>query len=167
MALLVGQRLTASVLNAALNAASWIKYQKTDLIRNNTTSFLSSTDLVFALEANALYAFDSAIIYDTNSTADFQHRWSLPTGATLALAVWTSTPSGTAVDSVVAHDVISSVSYPSGGVAAGTSMSTRPCGVIRMSTTPGDLVIQAAQWVAAVVDTKLKRDSWVTLRKLD
>lgn len=163
-----GQRIRASDFNAAIDAAIQTVYQTADQTRNNNTTYLSSPDLVLPLGiANAVYAFDASILYDTNSTADFKHKALLPSGAVAdRVATWTNTTTGTAVDSVVAHDALTSWDYASGGVASGTIMCARPCGLITVGATTGMLVIQFAQNTANASNTILKRGSWVSLRRV-
>lgn len=162
-----GQRIRASDFNAALDAAVQTAYQTADQTKNNNTTYLSSPDLVLPMLASAVYAFEALILYDTNSTADFKHKALLPSGAVVdRVATWTNTNAGTAVDSVVAHDALTSWDFNSGGVAVGTVMSARPCGIITMSTTAGNLVIQFAQNTANGSNTLLKRGSWVSLRRV-
>ena len=162
-----GQRIRASDFNAAIDAAVQTAYQSADQTRNNNTTYLSSPDLVLPMLANGVYAFDASILYDTNSTADFKHKALLPSGAVVdRVATWTNTTSGTAVDSVVAHDALTSWDYASGGVAGGTIMCARPCGLITVGATPGTLTIQFAQNTANASNTILKRGSWVSLRRV-
>lgn len=165
MAVTAGQKIRASQYNADQDRIRK-KYQTADQTRNNSTAFLASPDLVFTVEANAFYVFDSCILYDTNSTADFKHEYLLPAGSGIQIATWTSTTTGAAVDSPVAHDMLTSFSYASGGVASGTIMCTAPRGLIAIGGTAGTLVIRFAQNTAAVVDTKLKLGSWVELAKV-
>ncbi|MGH8571585.1 MAG: hypothetical protein ACREX8_03285, partial [Gammaproteobacteria bacterium] len=151
MGVAAGQRLRASQYNADLDRTRK-KYQTADQIRNNNTAFLASPDLVFSVEANAFYAFDSCILYDTNSTADFKHEYLLPAGSGILVATWTSTLAGALVDSPVAHDALTSFSFGSGGVALGTIMCCAPRGIIAIGGTAGNLVIRFAQNTAAAID---------------
>lgn len=161
-----GNKLTAARLNEAIDDAGRTKYQTADQTRNNNTAFLASPDLVFPVLAGAFYVFRSCILYDTNSTADFKHEYLLPAGSGIQIATWTSTTTGAAVDSPVAHDMLTSFSFASGGVASGTIMCTAPVGLIAIGGTSGDLVIRFAQNTAAVVDTKLKLGSSVWMARV-
>lgn len=165
MAVAAGQKIRASDYNADQDRIRKL-YQKADQTRNNSTAFLASPDLVFPVTAGVFYAFDSLIMYDTDATADFKHEWLLPAGSGISIATWTSTITGTAVDSVVAHDVLTGFSFASGGVALGTVMSCCPRGIIAVGGTSGTLTIRFAQNVATAINTKLKLGSWVELTKV-
>lgn len=161
-----GRELLASEFNDSVDAAIRTRYQTADQTRNNSSTFLASPDLVMPVAANALYTFESCILYDSSTTADFKHEWQLPAGSGISIATWTSTTSGNAVDSPIAHDVLSGFSFASGGAGIGTVMSCRPCGVIAIGATAGDLVIRFAQNTAAAVNTRLVLGSWIRLSRV-
>jgi hypothetical protein len=162
---LAGQDLTAGDLTAAFDITRTV-YQTADQTRNNSTSLLSSTDLVLSMAINSSYILEACIIYDSNSTADFKYSFSLPTGATIRQTPWGSDIGDTSIHTMILHDAYDTAGFSAGGVAAGTMMSIKPTGRIVMSTTAGNLVVQFAQNVANASDTKLKRDSWLRLTKV-
>lgn len=160
-----GQNITAAALNAAFDITR-VAYQSVDQTMNNSTTYVSSTGLTLTIEASSNYLYESLIMFDTNSTADFKQKLLLPAGATVRIARWSSPTTGTAIDSVVEHDAITVVEIASGGVAAGTVMSTRASGLIQNSTAAGSVTVQFAQNAANVSNTLLKTGSWIRLTKV-
>lgn len=157
------RNVQVSRLNDAVDNATRIRHQTADQIRNNTTVFLSSPDLVLSLKANAVYAYDALYMYDTSQAANINIRLGLPLGTTVRTAVWRS--GGGAVDAAILHDMTTSVTVPAAAVGIGTVMSCRPCGVI-FSGAAGDLVVQFAQITADPVNTRLKLGSWIRLSRV-
>lgn len=161
-----GEDLTAARLNAAFDIIRVVVQVGDSANVNNSTTLVSSTYLTLAVEASAVYLAEYELIYDTNSTADFKSSLTLPAGATVTLARWTSGTTGTAIDSAIEHNADTLVTMSSGGVAVGTRMSCRRAGIVVMSTTAGNATIQFAQNVANVSNTFLSRGSWLRLTKV-
>jgi hypothetical protein len=169
--LLAGQDLTSTFFNATIDNARSLKYQTTNIVRNNTTTFLDSTDLVIALVANGVYQFDSCFFYDSSTTADIKVRLTFPTGTAALIAPWGSTNvanTGTtnSMDqqgSVPASDVIT---WSFNGANVGTTMAVRPAGWINVSTTAANLVVGFTQNTANATNTTLSKGSWIALTRV-
>ncbi len=168
--ILAGEDALAAVINAALDNVGRTVYQTTDQTRNNNTTYLDSTSLVMAVAANAAYTIDSFIIYDTNSTADFKVRFTLPAGSSLRMGKWgLDTGAASATGSInvqVIDDTADAIEFTLGGIAAGTMLSATPRGQIATAGTAGNLQIAFAQNTANVSDSKLRIGSWVSLARI-
>jgi len=142
-----GQKDTADAHNIAHDLRRE-KYQSATQSSANTT-FVSSTDLVFDVEANTAFVFESQLFVDTNTTADVKFNLLLPASATVRIADGGGN-STTSTQRVYA------------GVGAGTVISCNPNGFIDIAGTAGTLTIQFAQ-NATSGSTILQVGSWVRL----
>jgi hypothetical protein len=161
-----GSKDTAAKLNTAFN---WDRYAfcPSDQSVLNSAVLVSSTYLTLSVEASSWYLFDTLIMFDANSTADFQYNFSLPSGSFIRQALWASNTSAAATDATIFHNAVDLATGTSGGVSIGTYMSLIPCGLIITSTTPGTCVFQFAQNTANNTNaTTLKGGSWMHLRKV-
>jgi hypothetical protein len=166
-AVTAGQRIRASQYNADQDRRRK-KYQSADQLRNNNTTLLSSTDLTWTVEANAVYAFDSLILIDANTTADFKYNFLLPAGSGIVQSLWGSGVSNGAgiIDGAIFHDVVTSAGLPAGGANSGTPLSLKPQGLIAIGGTAGTVTFQFAQNTANASNTILKLGSWIELTKV-
>lgn len=168
--LLAGAGLTATFFNNSIDNARSMKYQKTDLTQNNTTTYLDSTDLVLPVLANAAYTFEACMFFDSSTTADVKIRLTLPASATALIAPWSSGTSaavgGNAINQQGAAPVSNVVEWIAGGVGSGTVQSLRPIGWINISGTAGNLVIGFAQNTASAVNTLLKTGSFFAVTRV-
>lgn len=160
-----GQKLTAANLNAAFDITR-IVYQSADQTVNNTTTYVSSSNLVLSLAANSVYVYKSCIVFDTGATPDFKHKLLLPAGAAVRRAVFTPTTTVAATNTTIGMDTLDLVEFASGGVAAGTMMTAFPMGTIYTAGTAGSVTVQFAQQVANASNTVLKIGSWIELTKV-
>jgi hypothetical protein len=168
---LAGQDATPTTFNAAIDNALSTKYQTADTIRNATTTYLDSTDLVLPLLANAAYTFDSCLFYDSSTTADVKIRLSLPAGSAALIVPWASTAtanttSTNAINQQASVPASNIIEFAMPGIGSGSIMSARPSGWINVSTTAGNLVIGHTQNTSSAVNTLLKKGSWITLTRV-
>lgn len=163
MAITSGQTTHASDLNALTGLTSRLDVDSANV--NNSTVLVNSS-LVIALAANTVYALDCFIAFDTSAAADLKWNFSLPAGSTITRSLWGSETTSTLINDSIYHDVTTAVNGTAGGVASGTIMSLRTVGTIRTSATAGNLTYQFAQNTATVVNTFLKKDSWIFCRVL-
>jgi hypothetical protein len=169
--MLAGQDLTATFFNATIDNARSMKYQTADGTRNNTTTYLDSTDLTIALVANAAYTFDSCFFYDSSTGADVKIRLSLPVSTVALVASWGSTnlANTTATNTITQQGIGATsniVEFSFSGAGSGTVMSARPSGWISVAGTAGNLVVGHAQNTPAVVNTLLKQGSWFAISRV-
>lgn len=162
-----GQITHASDLVALQGLSSRLDSDATPV--NNATA-LANSALVIALAANTVYALDTFIAYDTSAAADLSWGLACPAGSTGSASLWGSGTAAASTSDPIFHDVFtwsgSLTGGVLGGVASGTIMSARIVGTIRTAATAGNLTFQYAQVTATVVNTFLKKDSWIFARKL-
>jgi|SRR6185312_8163689 len=168
--MLPGQNVDPQFFNDSIDNARSVKYQKTDLTRNNTTTYLDSTDLTVAVLANAAYTFEACFFVDSSTTADAKVRLTLPASSAALIAPWSSgtgaASGGNAINQQGAAPVSNVVEWIVGGVGSGTAQSLRPVGWINISATAGNLVIGFAQNTASAVNTLLKTGSFFAITRV-
>lgn len=168
--MLAGQDLDDAFFNNTIDNARSVKYQKTDITRNNTTTYLDSTDLVLPVLASAAYTFESCFFYDSSTTADVKIRISLPTGSAALISPWSSGTGATggtnAINQQGAAPVSNVVEWIAGGIGTGSVMSIRPVGWINISTTAGNITVGFAQNTASAVNTLLKTGSFFAVTRV-
>lgn len=144
-----GQRFTAAS-DIAAHDIRREEYQSATQSSSSTT-FVSSTDLVFAVVAGASYVFEAQLFVDTNATADVKFNLLLPASSTVRLADDGGTSS-------------TSTQRTYSGVAAGTVISANFSGYIDPSGT-GTLTLQFGQVVTSGT-TILQVGSWIRLTQV-
>lgn len=168
--MLAGQDLTSTFFNASIDNARSMKYQKTDITRNNTTTYLDSTDLVMPVVANGAYTFEGCFFYDSSTTADAKIRLTLPASSAALIAPWSApvanTTTANALNQQGAAPVANVIEWPANGAGTGTIMNIRPAGWINIAGTAGNLVIGFAQNTASAVNSLLKTGSWIIVSRV-
>lgn len=160
---LPGQDLTASLINTSIDNAFQIEGLTADLTVSSTV-FQDSSDLTLALTTNASYAIQCQFIFDSNTTADINIRFTTPLGTVLRLAPWGQSATGTNDVSQTATDSTTTTTIAYGGKGAGTFCLVRPAGAILSVGGAGNLVIGFAQTTASG-STVLKAGSMVALSR--
>lgn len=161
---LAGQDLTADLLTTSIDNAYQIKGLTTDLTVSSTT-FQDSSQLTFPLTADASYIIQCQFVFDSNTTADIQIRFTTPLATIIRLAAWGQTTSGTNDVPQTATDSTTTATISYGGKGAGTFCLVRPCGALISVGGAGNLVIGFAQ-VSASGSTLLKVGSMVALSRI-
>ena len=163
-----GQDLTASLLTTSINDAYQIEGLTADLTVSSTT-FQDSSDLTLPLTTNASYILQSQFVYDSNTTADIQIRFTTPVGTVVRLAPWgpttgiTGSGALTSISATVTDSTTTAI-IQYGGAGSGTFMMARPSGAIISVGGAGNLVVGFAQ-VSASGSTILKVGSFVALSR--
>lgn len=171
------QDVRAAFVNTSIDNMRSVAYQTADVSVTNTAgTYQLATDLIIpGLVANAEYIFESCLFYDTSAAADIKIRLRLPFIGKILIAPWysgvaitgvTNNIDQTGYDENSANASSSTLEIHAGGVAAGTVMSIRPTGWIRMSTASGDLAIDHVQDTPATTQTILKQGSWIALARV-
>lgn len=159
-----GQDLTALALNTAVDTSGIMVYQGADSTPvNNSVVLVASSYLTLPVVANGFYIYESQIIYDSNSTANFQHLIVLPGFSTagpltrMNIAVGgTTTPTS---------NVDASLSTASGGGGVGTQRFVTRSGLLAIGIA-GNVSTQFAQNTANASNTVLKQGSWIRLTQV-
>jgi hypothetical protein len=166
---LAGQDLTASLLTTGIDNAYQIKGVTTDLTVSSTT-FQTASELSTTLVTSASYIVQCQFVYDSNTTADIQIRFTAPVGTIIRLAPWgptTGIASNAALTSISATvtDSTTTATISYGGAGAGSFMMARPSGSLISVSGAGTLDIAFAQ-VSASGSTLLKVGSMVALSRI-
>jgi hypothetical protein len=138
------------------------------LAASSTTRQDVTFNTPMALEASSTYLLEAFIPYDATTTGDFAIGWTVPAGATMGWSVngppttataSTSTPLNRSHSGAAATPQI-------GGVGNGSVVVARPAGWVTTSTTPGNLVMQAAQVTSDPTAPTVHLGAWVKLTKI-
>lgn len=162
-----GEDITADKISAGLTE---IIVADADQTVNNSTTLVSSTELICPLAANSLYEVQFFICYNSGgATADFRTDWDVPAGATgnkwalgLSDSVSNATPEGIMRSGV--HGFATDITY--GNRGATTNQIFAMEGGIITVTTAGNVTLRFAQGTAQAVDTQLKIGSYMKVTRL-
>ncbi len=155
----IGQVLPASDLNTWLK--SRILQKASDTSRANNATPSADPDLVMALEANATFAVEMCLIYDANSTANFQLEVTGPAGAT-GLVGMLGTGNGGGFGNT--NRVLGSAVIFGGG-GAGFPIPLIVQGVVAISSTAGSYSLLWAQGTSNATATILKAGSYMKVTR--
>jgi uncharacterized membrane protein len=154
-----GQKVPAATLVAAFDATLYSKYQTADQTVNNTTTLVSSNDLVVPVVQSGIYIFNSLIMTNSGTTPDFNLNINAPLNSTItATRFGGTTGAPTSLDMSVLTGT-TNLAISLGGNAA--TIAAQPAGIIIISTTPGNVTFQFAQVTATASNTTLKLGSWI------
>ncbi len=128
---------------------------------NNSTTLVSDLHLTFSVAANKNYAVWGVLLVDSGGTPDIKVQWLLPASGVADGAVQNTT--GTSPLSQFRESTAAVLQ----GQGAGTPVGLFFTGSIVNAGTPGIAVIQWAQNIAEVSDTKLLEGSWLAFRELN
>lgn len=123
---------------------------------NNSTTLQNDDALLLAMAASEVWQFEIFIKATSSAVADFKLGWSVPTGTTMRWKIsaggqldtlnetqtYTANMDGTSGDTIVCH------------------------GIIMVSTTAGNVVLQWAQNTAEVSNTVVEANSCIIATKL-
>lgn len=128
--------------------------------RNSTTTMADDPDLTFPVAADSLYAVEMTVTYNSGTTPDFKHLWSLPSGATLDGMLIHQALGGT--NTIDAAYVAAAVSSQ----GTGGDISLWASFTIDTAGTAGSATFQWAQVNSDAGDTTVNAGSWVRYRKI-
>jgi hypothetical protein len=161
---LAGQDATASLLTTGVDNAYQLEGITTDLTVSSTT-FQTASELTTTLVTNASYILQTQFVFDSNTTADIQIRFTTPLGTIIRLAPWGQTTAGTNDVPQTATDSTTTATISYGGKGAGTFCLVRPSGAIISVAGAGTLQVAFAQ-VSASGSTLLKVGSMIALSRI-
>lgn len=157
-----GQRVTADLLNALVALAAI----KAGDQHYTSTTFVNDNDLALQVDANANYLFDSVLFIEggTNGSSDCKFQWTIPTGATLSVAV-------------PALYFTDGNTHGPAYIAGGTSLTvgTQGAGVVRpvlmrgslvMGSTAGTVQLKAAKNSSGSTDAIIHTGSTLDLQQV-
>lgn len=172
MTLVAGQKLRVSDLSATPGASGGgSKTLGSDLTANNTTTFANVTGLAVDLVANARYAFDGWMMWNSDPSADIKFGWTVPSGGSgwwCAMGPVTSTAPNTGEERKNYTD-FGTVPIGTSATLAGDDTAPsiiRICATLRgtvVTSTAGTLQLKFAQSSAVASDTILRAGSWLNV----
>jgi hypothetical protein len=157
---------------AALSALTQTKVKTADEPRQSTTTVSDDLHLFASLEADSVYQFTAALLFDGPEAADATISFTAPSGATggwapVAGTLGTTTPDGAAQLKMAAKQFGAEVDV--GVMASSASLAglmVLPHGTVTTSTTPGLLQLQWAQASSNITAVNLKAGSTLKVVKV-
>lgn len=157
-----GADLTATLFNSTVDNAGVMAYQGADSPPvNNSTTLVASTYLTIPVVANGFYTYEDNIMYDGNSTANFQYLIVCPNFSSNGPIARLFTSTG----GTLTWNADTSLSTAAGGGGVGTVRAVRRSGLLSIGVT-GTVSIQFAQNTANASNTILKIGSWIRLTRV-
>lgn len=174
MVFTAGQKVRASDLNSGIPA---LAYVQSDITVISSTTYVDATGLVIALEANAIYALDGWIYYQSAVAADIKFNFTFPASAVVIAGFYgpptTGTPFAAATERINYTDMGTFASsggdYAHGADAAFPTTvwaSVRPMGQVTTGATAGNLQVRFAQNASTASNTVVKAKSWLRASRL-
>lgn len=134
----------------------------------SSTTLVTDTHLLLAVEANATYTMAANLVYIGNGTGDFKYQVYGPAG----IADFVSHPAGWHLKFDTA-DVIAfgNFGFSFGALAAGGFTAARSVAIggltFKTAATAGNVGFLWAQNVSNATTTKMLKGSWMTMTKLE
>jgi|GEM_PF-6699047 len=125
-------------------------------IVNNSSTLQNDDELIFPVDANAEYAFEATIFYDSGTTPDAKFAVAVPTGSTLAVGQVGATTAAAGNSGSVSYAAgTTSGTQPAnvGGAGTGTRLVEILRGTVKTASTAGSIQLQWAQANADLSDT--------------
>lgn len=137
-----------------------------DVTKISSTTLGNITGLAVAVEANAVYAIEAFVEYNSGVTPDIKFGWTYPASATIKWAGWGVPTSGSSrVGSIDTGVTTEAVALPFTGDAGGNP-SVRIVGTITTAGTAGTLQATFAQNTSDATNTVVKAGAWLKLTRL-
>ncbi len=172
-----GEDITADKLNAMLPK---VARKTADETRTSTTTTTNDSELLFAVEANAVYVWHGWLKYGGDNDGDIAIDFNVPTGS---LGEWSAHGVGEPVISAngtpalvtdtagirgymlrtETNDVDQFRTY---GIITGSNLSIILYGTLRTGSTAGTFALSWAQAASFATATTLFTDSWLSLQRV-
>lgn len=147
-----------------------------DEIVNTSTTFQDDDHLVFACTANTSYGIEAQLLLNaTSTTPDFKFQWTGPSGFTMfwgplgPTAAGTGTTSsfwyGTEIGAGLVALLTGTGTHANASLSGTAGMTLK--GIVRCAGTAGNVQLQWAQNTSTAADSKLLKDSWMKVTKLN
>lgn len=167
------ERLRASRLTTVNTAITELRplyvRKASDETVNNSSTLQDDNELLLTPSISHTYLLDGQIFYSTGTTPDLKLAFTFPTGAVLAWSLFGYKFDGSSFESEYRTSTWQAASGTSNAVAGTTATYdvVHVRGILRMSTTAGNLQLQWAQNTANASNTVVKADSWLRLTMVD
>jgi hypothetical protein len=132
---------------------------------NASTTLQDDDELLFAIGASEVWAWEAEIWYDAADAANFKFAYTVPTSASLRWADIGS-DSGDAASPGVAVTTVSGTARTASATGVGTTRHTRHSGVVVNSTNAGNVTLQWAQNTSNVSNATVQANSIIKCWKL-
>lgn len=171
MTFVAGQKIRAADLNAGQPLYGRVT---SDVTVISTTTQVNATGLSVALEANATYALEGWVYYESTSAADIKFGVTGPAGYAAVIS-WKGPPvsgapfAGTSPRiNYVDQGAFAPGNYTLGGDTefAGVWVASEPKGFITTGSTAGTFQVIFAQATSTAVNTKVKVGSWIRVARM-
>lgn len=160
--ILAGQRATASLLTSMQPITAVKSIDETVI---STTTLQDDNELVVAVAANAVYELRMFLAYTTADTPDIKVGFSVPAGTTMSWSTRHLDPSVTSPTGIIYTGVITAADAAGLSGGGGGNMMCDVTGLVRVSTTAGNLQFRFAQLVSTASTTKVLANSWLKLTR--
>jgi hypothetical protein len=124
----------------------------------SNTTLQDVTEMLVAVEANAVYEFTLSLQYSSNSTADIKIGWTVPSGAAMDYGFMAFSTAGTWIVGRATHS--STAGFD------GANNYAVLFGVIVVSSTSGSVQFQAAQNTSTAVTTNVEAGSYLMAHRV-
>jgi hypothetical protein len=161
--------IDAAQVTPAKHYQDWPQRTKTltaDQTVNNSTTFVNITDLQVELSANRQYAIDASLFYDSATAADARVNVTVPSGATIRLAVPAINTGATFTNGNYEAAVNVGGFVSIGGAGVNVPVHAMIRAVVTTLDTSGNLTVQWAQDTANASNTVLRSGSWLRITPL-
>lgn len=154
---MVQKRFRGRVVIASATIQDRTVRKTADETVNNSNTLQDDNELLFAVGANEIWAFQMFIRYDSSAAADLNIGWSVPSGTTLR---WKGSGlTGTSTMSESDEDAI-------GTMGVGTEEASSYDGVVVVGATAGSVTLRWTQFTATVADTTMRVNSYIIIHRL-
>lgn len=156
------------ITSASLNAIDTIVRKASNLTVNNSTTYVSDTELTVALAASSTWSLELFLLYQSATAAAAKVNMSGPSGWSMSLGndslVSSSTGTGASIDRGVV--VAGGAGHAMGSAGATTPTHSCPKGFVQIGSTAGSVTVQFAQLTANASNTTLLPGSWMKLTRI-
>lgn len=157
---LTGQGAGDPIYAAAAGGIPTVVFKTADETVNNSNVLQNDDELLLAIAANEVWAFEINLYVSGNTTADFKAALVIPALATMLWAyIWDGSANFDAC--ITASGASNNINLP----GAGTYGTIKITGCVFNGANAGNLQLQWAQVVATVVDTTVKKGSCLVAYK--
>lgn len=156
------------IVAASLNAIDTVVRKTANLTVNNSTTYVSDTELTVALVASSTWALELFLLYQSATAAAAKVNLIGPSGWSMSLGndslVSSATGTGASIDRGVV--VAGGAGHAMGSAGATTAVHSHPGGFVQIGSTAGSVTVQFAQLTANASNTTLLPGSWMKLTRI-
>lgn len=168
MVFVAGQKVRASELNSGLPVLARVSADVTVI---SSTTLIDITGLVVAVEADALYAWDAYLAYNSGATPDIKFAATVPSGTTGNWGIYPLVQSSTGSSGSIEGFRLdgygdANVQGAGGSDSFSGALMCMPRGYIDTSSTAGNFQMRFAQVTSNASNTTVKAGSWLRVQRI-